>query len=327
MTTMHAKSNCCQAKVYRRGDRRRSCSQCGRTWRIRAHKRGRKRRRVAKRLLQRVLGAAQSLCSAAQQRGQSLPAVRYRFRQALLACAAQPAAYALPRGPLILLADALWFTFGKRKWTLYLLAVRPAHGSVATFLDPVLLAGRECAVGWQQALATVPQALQKRVHAFVCDGFRGGKGMARRRGWVFQRCHFHLIAALQGVRGTRKRLPGREVREAIYALVREALKPQKPRHQRCLEENLRALAASLDCPKRMRMIVRDFLREIDSFHAYLHHPELNLPTTTNALESMASLMRATVRTVRTPQALERWGKAFVRVRPHITCNGTHFAPN
>jgi hypothetical protein len=75
------------------------------------------------------------------------------------------------------------------------------------------------------------------------------------------------------------------------------------------------------------MIVHEFFTELPSFHAYLRYPEVNLPATTNTVESMGSIIRATVRTVRTPEALQRWAKALVRLRPHITCNGAHFPPN
>ena len=282
---------------------------------------------MAKRLLQHVLLEGRSLVSLAQQRRQSFPSARYRFRTALRSLAAQPPAISMPVGALILVGDALWFRFANRRWTLYLLALRPVRGCLATLLDPILLPGKENSSDWGRAIGAIPSRLRRRVRALVSDGFAGVKGIARSHGWVLQRCHFHLIRSLHVVRGTRRPLRGTAVREAAYQLIRKALRQQDCEQLRCLTEQLQALAASADCPRRLRLIVRGFLRERPSFHGYLIHPELHLPTTTNALESMGSIIRSTVGTVRTPRALQRWATALVRVRPQITCNGADFPPN
>jgi hypothetical protein len=75
------------------------------------------------------------------------------------------------------------------------------------------------------------------------------------------------------------------------------------------------------------MITRDFLRELGAFRTYRHHPELDLPTTTNVIESMANLLRQRVRTVSTPVALQRWATALFRLRPTMTCNGKTIQPD
>jgi len=77
----------------------------------------------------------------------------------------------------------------------------------------------------------------------------------------------------------------------------------------------------------IRMIVREFLRRIDHFRAYRKYPKLHLPTTTGSVEAMnriiRDLMRQT-RSVRSPQALQLWATALIRMRPTIMCNGKHF---
>jgi len=269
----------------------------------------------------------QSLLGLAQRRRQSIDVVRYRFRRALHSLAEQPQPLRLRAGGLILVGDGLWFRFAKKKWTLYLLALRPVRGRWATFVAPILLPGKENASGWQQAISTIPSQPLGRVKALVSDGFGGVKGIVHSQGWVLQRCHFHLIRSVHVLRGRRRRLRGAALREEAYQLVRQALVLKDCAQLRALTDQLQALAAAADCPRRLRLTVRGFVRELPSFRAYLDHPELNLPTTTNAVESMGSIMRATVARVRTPQALERWAKALVQLRPRITCNGANPAPN
>lgn len=155
MVTMHARSTCCRARIYRWGSRRRRCAGCGRTWTIRSRKRGRKPRRESQSLLEQVLLEGRSLASIAQQRHRSLPTVRYRFRRALRLLINTPRIVTLARGLLILLADALWFRFGKQRWTLYLRALRPVRGSIATFLDPILLPGKENLRDWNQVISAI----------------------------------------------------------------------------------------------------------------------------------------------------------------------------
>lgn len=269
-----------------------------------------------------MLLEGRSLASIAQQRGQTLPGVRYRFRCALRSLVAAPRELSFAPGPLILLVDALWFRFGEQRWTLYLTALRPARGSLATFLDPVLLPGKENLSSWQEVVDAIPADLRESVTAVVSDGFAGVKRLAHSHRWVLQRCHFHLIATLQARRGTRRSLTGAALREQIYQLVRSALRLRDHRQLDTIKAQLRTLAASPLCPRRLRMIVRQFLRELPAFLSYQSHPNLSLPTTTNAVESMGSIIRATTRGIPTPQALQRWATAIIRLRPHITCNGT-----
>lgn len=152
MQSKHAKSPCCAARVRRFGPRRRQCVRCLHTWTVRPKKRGRPAHRTAGTVLQRVLLQGCTLGQLFSRRtGVALPAYRYRFRQALRRFVERSSPQKIPRGPLVLLADGLWFEFEGIPWVLYLTALKPCRSNQATFLDPMLLPGREGATRWQQS--------------------------------------------------------------------------------------------------------------------------------------------------------------------------------
>lgn len=327
MGTRHRKSPCCGQRIQRFGGRRRRCSQCGRTWRIRRKKRGRKPRRITAALVRRTLGEKRPLVRQARPAGLAVAGLRQRFRRALAWWLERSASRPIPPGELALIVDGVWFRFGKRLWTLYLMAVKPLGAAWAMFLDPVLLPGRECAQDWHAAVGTIPLPVQSQICAFVSDGFRGSKALARAHGWIQQRCHFHLIAQLQARRGGYKHLPTQRIREAIYRAMREALVTREAVRLARLRTRLRNLARRLDCPTRFRMFVHDFLRELDAFRTYQRYPELNLPTTTNVVEAMARLLRDQLRPLSTPGSLLRWATALIRLRSCLVCNGHKDQPS
>src|SRR5438270_1540802 len=137
----------------------------------------------------------------------ALPAYRYRFRQALQRWLARPQPQKIPGGPLVLLTDGLWFEFEGIPWVLYLVALKPCRGHQATFLDPLLLPGREGASRWQQAVEAIPSPARKRIRAIVADNLPGIEKIAHQHRLVLQLCHFHLLLKLQA--------PRRRVRYAL----------------------------------------------------------------------------------------------------------------
>ena len=177
MQSKHAKSPCCAARVRRFGPRRRQCVQCHRTWTIRPKKRGRPLHRISAALLRQVLIKGYTLGQLFSRRtAVALPAYRYRFRQGLHRWVARPSPQKIPRGALVLLTDGLWFEFEGIPWVLYLAALKPCRGHQATFLDPLLLPGREGASRWQQAVEAIPTHASKRIRAIVA-----GRQFARNR--------------------------------------------------------------------------------------------------------------------------------------------------
>jgi hypothetical protein len=140
-----------------------------------------------------------------------------------------------------------------------------------------------------------------------------------------QLCHFHLISMLQMRRGHWLRaIPATTTREAIYQTIRTLLAAPDNAMLPALQTRLRQLLQDPALPSRLRMIGKEFLRRISFYRAYRAHPQMGLPTTTSALESMGSLIRDRLRharNLRSPEALQLWATAFIRLRKTITCNG------
>jgi len=119
----------------------------------------------------------------------------------------------------VLLADGLWFEFDGIQWVLYLTALKPCQGNQATFLDPLLLPGKEGASRWQQAMAAIPPVAKDRIQAMVVDNLPGMRKLAQQHQWVLQLCHFHLLLKLLARRGrVRYALRGGRVREEFIRL-------------------------------------------------------------------------------------------------------------
>ena len=325
MNSTHAKSPCCGAPVRRFGRRRRQCAQCHGTWRIRPKKRGRRSQRPPASILHRVFVQGFTLAQLSARRGApALPTYRHRFRQALDRFVARPSTQRIPRGPLVLLVDGLWFQFDETPWVLYLTALKPCRGHSAVFLDPLLIVGKECAAGWQQAVAALPAPATSRIRALVADNLPGMRRLAQQHDWTLQLCHFHLLLKLQvRHRGVRYALRGGAVRQEIHELIRTALAEPDNRRLQQAVERLRQLSQSNCGTRRIQMIVREFLRALPYYRSYLTHPQLGLPHTTNTVESMGRLLRDLFRRSRAgsnPASVLRWATAFMRLRPHITCN-------
>jgi len=328
MKTKHAKSPCCYARIRRFGHRRRQCLCCKKTWSIRPKKRGRPIIRSAPNLLSQIFLEGYALHHLVHRRPRvSLLNFRHRFRQALQRFVTRPSPQKIPSGPLILLADGVWFYFKQKPWVLYLTALKPCAGKIAVFLDPILLPGGEGAYKWKQVFEAIPLEVQLRIRALVVDNLQGMKLIAKRQNWILQLCHFHLILKLQIQRGRgRRALKGGRIREKIYQLTREAIEiPEGPQLDRVLQQ-LTKLAQTSCGTQRIQAMVREFLQSVKYHRAYRTYPELNLPTTTNTVESMVSIIRDLLRRNRcasNPQSLWRWTTALIRIRKELTCNGKH----
>jgi hypothetical protein len=280
-------------------------------------------------VLKAVLLDSRTLKTLAPRYGLTPQGLSRRFRRGLRYFVSRSRFLRLPRGPLVLVLDGLYFRFRGKDWVLYVMAVKPCHQNRAVFLDPVLLPGRENMQGWSQAFTTIPTHIHRRIRASVSDEVSGIIRLGTSQGWVVQLCHFHLISRLQNCRGRRNRkLAGRALREKLYQLTRQALEIRDgPRLNAVLKE-LRRLVRRAKQLRVVRMIVHEFLRRIDHFRAYRKFPKLNLPTTTGSVEAMnrrvRDLMRQT-RSVRSPLALQLWSTALIRTRPIVMCNGKHFS--
>ena len=300
--------------------RRRQCRACGRTWRIRQKKTGRKPKRSSSRLPGKLFVKYARITAWAEARHLAISTASERLSRSLVRLLKRKKR--LPKGSYALLGDGLYFKFKRMDWVMYVMAVKPVKSHQAFFLDPVLLQGKECYERWRVALATIPGETKKRVKAFVSDGFRGSKLIAREHGWIHQRCHFHLLMALIRRRGRRSyRIKGAGIRERLLGVVRILLTTTDNAllHQQKLKAG-RLLLHPL-CPPWIRKQTIEFLRTLDDFRAYLLYPSLNLPATTNAVESTGKLIRKATSTARTPESVLLRAAAFLRLRESITCNG------
>lgn len=272
-------------------------------------------------LVERVLLGGLTFGQLGRTLGASPQSVGRRFRLALELLVRLP----LPPLPtddgFVLLVDGLWFTFRKRYWVFYDMAVKPVHSNTVCFLEPVILPGIEHYRAWRRAVSTLPLQLRHRVRALVSDGFRGAALLARDNGWLHQRCHFHLMALLRSRLGRRPSYGGKDIREGIYRITREMLGTTAEQRLVTLGTELEKLAVTPACPARLGGAARQFLREGDSFRTYLLHPELMLPTTVSTLESRHSLIRRLAGRVNNPASLLMWLQDLTRLRPIGTCNG------
>lgn len=229
----------------------------------------------------------------------------------------------LPAGaePLVLIADGMWFRFKRQPWVAYSMAVKPVGMRMAYFLDPVMFAGREDAKHWLNAMAMVPPTVEERICALVTDGFLGAKMVSRQRRWVLQLCHRHLDAKLLGKPGRRRKVRGEVARSMAVTMIRELRSTTDQLRMTELQTLLESCARQEDLPSHISGIIRRFLHDIALYRAYLTHAELQLPTTTNAIESRHRQLRRAVTGINRPEAAELRLRAYTRLHPTITCNG------
>ena len=327
MKTVHVKSPCCQARARHFGGKRRQCTQCKKTFRIRPRRRGRKRIRHTERYVKHVFDHDFQVKHLT--RGTlPLAAVQKRFQGALSSVVSKPRSMRIRGKRLVLIIDGRWHTFQGKRWTMYFLAVKPTDRDEAVILDPILRPGKESVQAWKELIGTsIAPSVKNRIVALVSDGIAGGKGLAMGFGWRHQRCHFHLLKELEKRRGKRKQISGWTEREQIYQDIRALLRTQTPTRIRFLTRRLKQRAAKKECPRKIRMIVNNVLDELSAFHLYLTQPEWNLPNTTGVMESLGNTIRAGVRKVRTPASLIRWATAVVRSHPKFVCKRTDYQPN
>jgi len=319
MKILQEKSQCCAAKIIRFGGKRRQCSACRKTWRVHPAKRGRKAKRRQNHYLTKVFRSGFTVKQLACHSRLSVAAIYKRFNRGLTDSLNRRRVIRIKGKKLILLLDAIWQYFSGELWTLYRLSVKSIDSFQATLLDPVLRLGKESASNWREMIDELPPGIKNRVIALVSDGIKGIETVTEDNGWLIQRCHFHLLGLLYKMRGKRAATPGRLVREKICCLVKLALRETSARRLNNQCGQLAKLAKHPKCPKRMRKIVRDFLRRIEEFRAYLEYPELRLPTTTNVMESANSVLRRKVKTVNSPQSWHKWALAVTRFKSKFTC--------
>lgn len=326
MNKIHPKSSCCKALVRSKGGKRRVCTSCGHSWTIKPKRRGRKRVRVHPNSKTFATSSRDTLRERARRSGKSREQVRRRHgRNIDMLLKTLPIQAPPPSKQLIAVIDATPYRIGGIEYTLYIVTLRPVDSSTATVCDPILLKGCEGGRQWQYVLETLSSDIQERVVALVSDGKIGLETYAKRKGWVFQRCHFHLIKELQSLRGAKWSTSTKvQLRESAYQKIRQALETNTDQKAYRLYDEITKLVYDPQCPKWFGRRSRGFLRSFEHFRAYRRYPELNLPITTNTVESLfnriGELCRQT-KGFRTPESLLKWVKLYIRLNPKIRCNG------
>ena len=321
MVKIHPVSPCCRAGSRRFGGRRQQCVSCGKTWRVFRHKRGRKTIRITSKLAERTVSQGVAVRHVARLSStRTLRTTQQRLKRSLDILTARLVPDRRYRGSYILIADGLWYSFKGKDWVLYLMLLKPRRRNYAILLEPVILPVRELFENWRQALETIPAPVRKCISVFVSDHFSASEKIADTFNWIHQLCHFHLLSELHRRRGKRKvHIPGSMMREEIYQGISQLLRGDDTG----VERRLCRLVRDPQCPRKIAMIAREFLRVKNRYHAYLLYPALTIPKTTNPVESLNQLLRKRTWMLRSPESVLQWATAFVRLRKNMVCNGTY----
>lgn len=192
-------------------------------------------------------------------------------------------------------------------------------------MEPVILSGWERIDNWNYTFKTLPLLVQKRIKAVISDGITGIEALARDKGWIIQRCHFHLLAKLQSLRGRRwSTVSSKNLREIIYQNVVQIIQTSNKKEAEKLFQETKQLIRRSDCPKWINLKVSGFIRKSYAFRAYLDHLELNLPNTTNSAECVFDKVTETVRLTKgfsSAKSFEKWIKVQIRSMKSVQCNG------
>ena len=325
MKKLHAKSFCCRSHIRHFGGRRRQCSSCGKTWTSRPKQRGRKRKRGSKLLLQRYL-AHTTLSPNARSKlsGRAPDSFEIKLRRSRDLFLRTTAWSVLPTTfPIIAIVDALLKRFAGRFWTLYCIFLRRPNESRAVIVKPYLLPGRETQLGWREAFERLPVVTRRKIRAVVCDGHRGPVNYAKQHRWLIQRCHFHLLAAIQGRRSRGRKSRHSIEGQRIYSLVKRCLETTNEADAQTLVYQIENESLDTKSPQ-LRIILRGFVNFYEDYRQYHYHPELHLPTTSNAAESFIGSIEELCHQTRgfvSPVAFQAWIFALAKLKQTITCNG------
>lgn len=292
---------------------------------MRPKRRGRKARRMAAETIRKYLNHERIPISRERRANTVIASRSARLRKERDAFNEKQSWDPIPHGPLILIADAI-VKYHKGVWhTWFFMLARSVDGEYAVILPPYYARGREVYKEWHHALETIPLDARKRVKALVSDGHCGLMSFAEQQHWLVQRCHIHLIMAIQARRSrwvmSRKKSEGEE----IFILTNCVLKnPNALEAKNALSriEEIGWLSSS----KMLKKVLQGFVTSAEDYRTYLNYPELNLPTTSNTAESLNALVTnlcSRARGFRTIASLNAWIIALCKDRGTIKCRGKY----
>lgn len=326
MSKIHEKSTCCLAGIIRWNRKRRRCIACGKTWSVWRKRRGRKQIRVDTNLAEEFLNRdIASLASVARKRRCSPARMQNALKKSRDMFTQITSWQSVPEGQLIMVADAV-IEYIERHWrTVYLMLARTIDDTEAVILPPFIISGTETAAGWKMAIDSLPETVKKRVVALVCDGHNGLLAEAKWRGWLLQRCHFHLLARIQSRRSQWKIARHKAEAETIFHHVRRVL--EHPDEHKITDSLavLEEIGWTSTSPE-IRKVLSGFVRNFGDYRLYLNRPDLRLPTTNNTAESLASSIADLKRRMRgfpTLHSFTSWIIALLKFKKKVACNGFH----
>lgn len=327
MKTKHTKSSCCRAKVIKFGGRRRQCSICRKTWRIRQKKTGRKRQRVKTDIAISFLKNQRLSCySLAAKLGKSEDVLNRKIKCSLEKFVAKTPYPKLPtKKPLIAIADSMMQQVERKMFSIYFILIKIPESKEAIIAPPYFEESKESALGWRNAFFSLPKPVFCSIVAVVSDGHVGLRSLALRNRWLMQRCHFHLLASLQGRRSRGRFSRHREIGELVFNLAKEIINSQDEKTIKPAIAKLKQIKSKTDSPG-LRRLLRGFLKQYAQFRTFIEYPKLNLPRTSNSPESLIGCVRNLLRRAkgfRSTKSLKLWTEGLVKVKRRITCNSFH----
>ena len=322
MKKKHEKSSCCRGQVRRFGGRRRQCVMCKKTWRVWKTRRGRKKLRVSVEIAHRFV-MHRLLPVRSPQAGPMLSRNEraYRLGQSRTRCASLCPWPIVPEGNLIAVADAL-VKYVEGTWhTWYFVLVRALEETEATVLPPFHRIGTETSTGWCEAFDALNAPIRNRIKALVCDGHTGLVYEARWRGWLLERCHFHLIARIQSRRSKWKTSQHYEEGRHLYCLVKRVLSESNERQLQEVVNELEEIGWETPS-KDLKNTLKGFVNHYQEFRTYLYHPQLRLPITNNTAETFIGLVEevgSRARGFKNVSVLNEWITCVCKTRKKIRC--------
>ena len=328
------KSFCCGVSARRFGGRRRQCSRCKATWSVRPRRRGRKPLRQRPQFSYKILREGRTLRGIAETTHIGRERIRRRFHKSLHAFISRmivvPKNALTKTGPLILITDALFAQCEGEDTMIVPVYLRPVSRNAAVLVTIAVLHGDESEEAWAYALNILSASLTCRIVALVSDDSLGLARHARMRGWIHQRCHFHLAARFRAILGRRKRIRCRKERERAWQLATYiATEPKAYRVGAAIRE-LQELGRRKELPRFLLFRIHGFLRHWQEYRTYITYPKFRLPATSNIAEAGGSFVRELLRARRgfkTMQSLERWMRTIQLLHPTMTCKRTKIQQN
>jgi len=332
MQKIQPKSPCCRGNIWRRGERRRQCSLCKKSWRIRKKNLGRKKRRYNNfsPLFHYLKGETGPLRFQAEKRNITPSAMRARMQHLVQKFNESTLWPSAPKNSLIAVADAMVEYINDIPHIVYFILLRDFSSNKAVICPFFVTIGiGEGLYGWKSAFNAIPDNVRKRIRVLVCDGLQSFRGIAHNEGWILQRCHFHLRARLVHNCSIRRFGHRPKFSRRILQLCDIILKTGNEKQLNQALNQLELMKKSITS-RSFRSVISGFLKNYEEYRAYLYFPEMHLPTTSNTVENLIGQIRNLQRRAkgfRSLKSLTSWIEAYCKFTKTVTCNGKINAPS